>query len=70
MKDLERNFMMPEDISLKRNNETRLLIKSIKELERYFYFLKDIPVINFISIKKWNKKDELVLLDEYLRILN
>lgn len=58
MNDQEKYCLSPEDISLKRNNETRLLIKSIKELERYFYF-----------IRKRNGS-KVRLCNKYLKILN
>lgn len=51
MIDQEKGLLMPENISLKRNNETRNLINNIKKLERYYYFTqKETVQIKIIAL--------------------
>ena len=58
MKSIEKGMQMPQDICFEKNNETRLLIMRIYQLEFYFRFMRN------------SKRLKDKLSNNYLKILN
>jgi hypothetical protein len=68
--DREKHCMLPDDMTFEKDIYTFNLIHDIRELEKYFNYLKGIKTSVFMILGWRNEKREKVMNDNYLEILN